>query len=349
MKAVWATKQLGDVLRLEYGKPLDKADRKPDGHYPVYGANGEKDRTDRFFHSRASIVVGRKGSAGEINLTEVKFWPLDVTYFADFDEKKYDLRFLFHLLTTLELPSMAKGVKPGINRNEVYALKVRVPEHGEQQRIVAILNEAFDGIATAKANAEKNLQNASKLFRASFEYAMSQQKGDWLNTTIGEQFTLQRGFDITKDQQREGAVPVVSSGGIRSFHDTAMVEGPGVVIGRKGTLGKVFYLDTPFWPHDTTLWVKQFNSNEVRFVYYFLKGLDVLHLDSGAANPALNRNQVHPIKVCWPPLAIQKEIVGVLDEVIEASEKLESLYQQKLAALAELKKSLLHEAFSGKL
>jgi len=140
MKKGWLEKTVGDILQLEYGKPLDESDRKPNGRYPVYGANGEKDRTDKFYHDKPSIIVGRKGSAGEINLTEAKFWPLDVTYFVTFDEKQHDLRFLYHLLTTLELTKLAKGVKPGINRNEVYSQGTRVPPLAEQQRIVKELD-----------------------------------------------------------------------------------------------------------------------------------------------------------------------------------------------------------------
>ena len=127
MKNGWQEKSVGDILQLEYGKPLDESDRKPNGLFPVYGANGEKDRTDKFYYDKPSIIVGRKGSAGEINLTEKKFWPLDVTYFATFDESQHDLRFLYYLLTTLELTKLAKGVKPGINRNEVYSQITRVP------------------------------------------------------------------------------------------------------------------------------------------------------------------------------------------------------------------------------
>ena len=69
MKNAWQEKSVGEILQLEYGKPLDESDRKPTGRFPVYGANGEKDRTDRFYHDKPSIIVGRKGSAGEINLT----------------------------------------------------------------------------------------------------------------------------------------------------------------------------------------------------------------------------------------------------------------------------------------
>ncbi|HHA2074368.1 TPA: restriction endonuclease subunit S, partial [Enterobacter ludwigii] len=72
---------------------------------------------------------------------------------------------------------------------------------------------------------------------------------NFYKTTIGEQVTLQRGFDITKKDQVEGNIPVVSSGGISSYHNEAKVSGPGVVLGRKGSLGTVFYIDGPYWPH----------------------------------------------------------------------------------------------------
>jgi type I restriction enzyme S subunit len=129
-----------------------------------------------------------------------------------------------------------------------------------------------------------------------------------------------------------------------------MAKAPGVVIGRKGTLGKCFFIERDYWPHDTTLWVKDFKGNEPRFVYYLLLGLDVKHLDSGAANPALNRNQVHPINISWPPaVSKQQELIQRFDALSEETQHLESLYQQKLTALDDLKKSLLHQAFSGQL
>lgn len=142
----------------------------------------------------------------------------------------------------------------------------------------------------------------------------------WRQSTIGDEATLQRGFDITRTQQRTGNVPVVSSSGVASSHDTSMVKGPGVVIGRKGTLGTVFYIETDFWPHDTTLWVKDFHSNDPRYVYYFFKTLNVAHLDVGAANPTLNRNHIHPIPIMWPSLPVQLKIAAILsayDDLIE--------------------------------
>jgi len=136
----WEEVALGNFLKLEYGKPLDKKDRKANGEYPVYGANGEKSRTDKFYYNKPTIIIGRKGSAGELNLTENKFWPLDVTYFVTFDNKKYNLKFVYFLLSTLKLTRLAKGVKPGINRNDVYLINVFVPNLREQKAIVKKLD-----------------------------------------------------------------------------------------------------------------------------------------------------------------------------------------------------------------
>lgn len=144
---------------------------------------------------------------------------------------------------------------------------------------------------------------------------------EWTGTTIGEQLTLQRGFDITKATQQPGAVPVISSGGTNSNHSTAMVKGPGVVLGRKGIVGSVYFVKEDYWPHDTTLWVKDFHGNDELFAYYFFlaKAKDLAQLDVGSANPTLNRNHVHPIRVQFPPLYEQRligRLLGSLDDRI---------------------------------
>jgi type I restriction enzyme S subunit len=164
MKTGWQTTTLGDICQLESGKPLAEDDRRVAGPYPVYGADGEIGRTDKYYFDKPSVIVGRKGTVGELNLTEKRFWPLDDTYFVTFDEEQYDLQFLFHLLVTVDLHSFAKGAKRHINRNEVYAQAVKVPVLAEQQRIGSILDTALSGIELAHANTVQNLQNARALF-----------------------------------------------------------------------------------------------------------------------------------------------------------------------------------------
>lgn len=136
---------------------------------------------------------------------------------------------------------------------------------------------------------------------------------EWNEIELGQAFTLQRGFDITKAEQVAGGVPIVSSSGIRSFHNDFKVKAPGVVIGRKGTLGTFFFLDQNFWPHDTTLWVKDFRGNDPLFIYYFIQTLNLARYDVGSSNPTLNRNHVHKIIVNFPDNdVVQKRIAKTL-------------------------------------
>lgn len=163
---------------------------------------------------------------------------------------------------------------------------------------------------------------------------------EWTTVTWGDVVTLQRGVDITKAEQNlAGSVPVVSSGGASSYHDVALQSGPGVIMGRKGTLGRVYYVDGPYWPHDTTLWVKDFKGNDPRFVYYALSNLDIGHLNVGTASPTLNRNHVHPIPVMWPPdLADQRAIaatLGALDDKIDSNRRVIDRLEALGAALLE--------------
>ncbi|HEX6782100.1 MAG TPA: restriction endonuclease subunit S [Solirubrobacterales bacterium] len=165
--------------------------------------------------------------------------------------------------------------------------------------------------------------------------------GEWTDMTLGDVLTLQRGFDITRKELREGSVPVVSSSGIAYHHAEAKVSGPGVVVGRKGSLGKVYFLEGPFWPHDTTLWVKDFKGNDPYFCYLLLKTLRLEELDVGAANPTLNRNHAHQLRVKCPDLESQTRI----DAVISAFDRLIQVNERRIEILEDLARSLYREWF----
>jgi len=164
---------------------------------------------------------------------------------------------------------------------------------------------------------------------------------EWREVTLGDVLTLQRGFDITRKQQRPGSVPVISSSGIGSYHDEPRAQGPGVVIGRKGSLGTVFFIDQPFWPHDTTLWVKDFKGNDPFFCHLLLKTLSLAELDAGSSNPTLNRNHAHLLAVRVPRVRLQRRISAVLasfDDLIEINAR-------RIALLEDLARSLYREWF----
>jgi len=165
--------------------------------------------------------------------------------------------------------------------------------------------------------------------------------GEWQTLPLGEALTFQRGFDITKDEQKDGPYPVISSSGPKTTHTAFKVRGPGVIIGRKGSLGTVFYSENDYWPHDTTLWIKDFHGNHPKFGYYFLQTMGFERLDAGASNPSLNRNHIHTIPVLVPPLPVQRRIAGILsayDELIENS-------QRRIRLLEDMARALYREWF----
>lgn len=144
-----------NLILLEYGKPLPDNLRSENGLYPVYGANGVKDRSNEYLYDCPTLIIGRKGSAGEINLSEDKFWPLDVTYFVKFDVKILDLHYLYYLLRKQNLPLLAKGVKPGLNREDVYNISVAIPSLDQQKRIAERLDKVQELIALQKEQLKK--------------------------------------------------------------------------------------------------------------------------------------------------------------------------------------------------
>jgi len=143
----------------------------------------------------------------------------------------------------------------------------------------------------------------------------------WKTEMLGNVATLQRGYDLPYRQRKPGTVPIVTSSGIGDTHSESRVAGPGVVTGRYGTIGEVFYIRTDFWPLNTTLYVKDFHGNDPLFVSYLLRTID-FHSHSGKSGvPGVNRNDLHELVVHLPPLAEQEAIAEALsdaDALIEA-------------------------------
>lgn len=147
----------------------------------------------------------------------------------------------------------------------------------------------------------------------------------WLEVTLGDVLTLQRGFDLPVQDRKVGVFPVIASTGEVGRHQESKVKAPGVVIGRSGSIGGGQYLETDFWPLNTTLWVKDFKGNNEKYCYYLLKTIDFQQYNSGSGVPTLNRNHVHPLPVLKPSRNEQDEIadiLGSLDQKIELNQRM---------------------------
>jgi len=153
--------------------------------------------------------------------------------------------------------------------------------------------------------------------------------------------TLQRGFDLPKKDRVLGEYPVVASTAINGYHTEHKVQPPGVVTGRSGSLGEVLYIDKPFWPLNTTLWVKDFIGNLPLYVYYFLKTLDLKQYNSGAGVPTLNRNHLDTLEIAIHDFESQRKIAAILsayDDLIENN-------LRRIKILEEVTQSLYREWF----
>jgi type I restriction enzyme, S subunit len=154
---------------------------------------------------------------------------------------------------------------------------------------------------------------------------------EWRDTWLGDVVELKRGYDLPQGERNPGRVPVVSSSGVTDHHAVAMVKGPGVVTGRYGTLGKVFFVVEDFWPLNTTLYVRDFKGNDPRFISFFLSSLDFLAYSDKAAVPGINRNHLHQARVRLPADVGEQraiaQILGALDDKIDLNRRINDTLQ----------------------
>ena len=164
----------------------------------------------------------------------------------------------------------------------------------------------------------------------------------WMKKLLGDCVTLQRGHDLTSDQRRPGSVPVIGSAGQNGWHDTVRMRGPGLTVGRSGgSIGKVTYVEDDYWPHNTCLYARDLKGNNPRYLAALLQRLDLARLNSGSAQPSLNRNFVHAQKVLVPDVNIQTEIAATLS----AYDDLIAVNTRRIALLEEAARLLYREWF----
>jgi len=341
--------KLGDVCKLEYGKALEKACRLEKGKIPAYGANGVKTFSTKALYSKPSIIIGRKGSAGELNKVSKPFWALDVAYYVKYDDKKIKLDFLFYTLSFLNLPSMAKGVKPGINRNEVYEKEIKLPTLSEQNYIVDKLDNAFSAIneliVSIELRNEKIEQLKSALLFSSFNIEIS--KSELCNKVkLKEVCLLRRGSTITKKQTVDGEVPVIGGGTKPTyFHNKSNRDVNCITISSSGaSAGYVNKWDVPIFASDCSTVEAKDETQLQNFIYYFLLSKQKFiykNFRSGAAQPHVYAKDVETIDYPIVPLSKQIQIVAKLDHAFVQIDKFTLCTKLINKKIEKLKSALL--------
>ena len=262
----------------------------------------------------------------------------------------------------------------GFNATKLSELQIPFPPKEEQQRIVAKLDEAFEAIEKAKANAEQNLKNAKELFD-SYLQAIFENKGkDWENKTLGEICSKITDGEHLRPNVVEKGIPFLSAKDVQEddvVFDTCLFvseedaikfrkrcnpeTGDILIVSRGGTVGRLCSIksDKIFCLLGSVILLKLKKDYLSIFVKYTLKSPSIkrmlINSSEAAAQPAIYLRDLKPLTLSLPPLSEQQTIVQKLDALSSETKKLEANYQKKLEDLEELKKSILQKAFSGQL
>ena len=258
-----------------------------------------------------------------------------------------------------QMGKLQKGASyPAVTDAEVRSQAIPVPSLPEQQRIVGILDEAFDSIATAKANAEKNLQNARALFESHMQSVFTQRGEGWVETTIDKisKNLDSRRIPITKSDRTSGEYPYYGASGIVDYvagyifdEETLLVSEDGANLLARST-PIAFSVSGKYWVNNHAHILKFESMSTQRFVEFYLESIKLDEYITGAAQPKLNQKALNSIPIPVP-IAVeeQRRVVESLENLSAETQRLESIYQQKLSALDALKESLLDQAFTGQL
>ena len=363
MKAGWGIKPLGEVCT------FDKVQGIHTG-LPYVGLEDIESHTARFVGSsepqpvksstfrftRAHVLYGRlrpylnKVLAPDFEgHCSTEIFPLKPSPELS---REYLLYWLLSDETCNRINATCTGARmPRAQMNEVLGFEFPLPSLPEQHRIVAILDEAFDGIATAKANAERNLQNARALFESHLQSVFTERGEGWVAKPFDD--CLEDVRYTTKIQRKEflenGEFPVVSqeaefiNGYWNNSADVFTVAKPVVIFGDHTQVLK--YIDFDFvLGADGVKILSPKPFLHPKFFFYALRAAPLKSLGY-----ARHYRLLKELRIYHPHLGQQAAISEQLDALSEETQRLESLYQRKLAALDALKQSLLHQAFSGAL
>ena len=379
----WQTKKFGEVLEIRNGRNQREVE-SADGQFPIYGSAGNvMGMATDYICEAGTTIIGRKGNINSPIYADTRFWNVD-TAFGLTAKACMNSRFLYFFCLSYDFSAHNRGTTiPSLVKSELLNIPIPVPPLPEQQRIIGLLDEAFEGLATAKANAETNLQNVRALFESHLQSVFTQRGPRWVETTIGELCDIKHGYafdgaDFSNDVP-EGNPLVVTPGNFTEDGKLLFNErntkrfsgstpagfqfdiGDLVVVmtdlsSKMKILGKPAFVETDDVLHNQRIGRLVFSTDRVekRLLYYFmmtegfLKNIKMSSTGTMVKHTAPKRIMSNVI----PFPANRKEqraIVTKLDDLREETQRLARLYEQKLAALGTLKKSLLNQAFTGEL
>ena len=357
MKNGWKIVPMGKLCSISSGES-DTQDAVADGPYAFFDRSKTIKRSSRFLYDCEALIIPGEGKEFLPKHFEGKF-DLHQRAYALFDFlPELDVRFLYHLLHHRSdyFPSVAVGATvKSLRRRHFEDLPVPVPPLAEQQRIVGLLDEAFEGLATAKANAEQNLQNARALFESHLQSVFTQRGPGWVEKPLGELCDIldNQRKPITKRDRVAGDIPYYGATCIQDYVKDFIFDEPLVLVGEDGAKWKsgdktAFAVSGKCWVNNHAHVLRPHRDKTTDYwLISFLSHSDLTPFVSGLTVPKLNQGNLREIPIPLPPISIQRQLAETAESLEEETQRLARLYERKHAALEALKKSLLHQAFSG--
>ena len=304
---------------------------------------------------------------GKLRPYLAKSWVVDRPVLASTEllcirpEASLDSRFLGYIMSAVPFVEWATATSDGMRMprtswNKIGEYRLWIPSRERQREIADYLDSetaVIDALISKKRRLIELLgERWRELRRANVLRGLDPVHGggipeQWHEINLGVLLELQRGHDLPSDDREEGTVPVVSSGGVSGFHNLAITDGPGVITGRYGTLGEVYFVDTPYWPLNTTLYVKDFRDNDHKWTYHLLASIP-LDIDSQkAAVGGINRNIIGSLRVPKPPIPEQRAIARDLDEAESLSMGTRNRLEDQIRLLHERRQALIMAVVTG--
>lgn len=346
----WRLCRLGDVLTLKRGHDLPEHSRQ-DGDVPVVSSSGITGYHKEPKATAPGVVTGRYGTLGEVFFLDRDYWPLNTAlYIVDFkgNDPRFSAYFLKHALKDYQSD---KAAVPGVDRNVLHELRVRAPDVTTQLRIASILSTYDDLIENNRRRMALLEESARLLYREWFvrlrfpghEHTriIDGVPEGWERMTLGSRVTLNYGKALKADDRIEGPFPVYGSSGVVGSHEKALVSGPGIIVGRKGNVGSVYWCAQDFYPIDTVYFIDAVTSN--LYLYYALKHMHFISTD--VAVPGLNRDFAYSRPFLLPTESILRNFLETVFPIHEQLNKLDEI-NQKLRAARDL---LLPRLMSGEI
>lgn len=294
----------------------------PDAKTQVVGSVSKyKLKKRALLNQRVGKLIPRKGTN------------IDYIYYLLKDKSIQDI---------LSFNSSGSANQANLSKSDILGVEIIIPSILEQNKIVSILSildSKIDLLHHQNATLEKM---AETIYR---QWFIEEAKEDWKDGTLGDIIDLNYGKSLKEELRTGKGYPVVGSSGIVGYHSEYLVEGPGIVIGRKGTLGVVVYLKDNFFPIDTTYYVTPKESLLPYYNYCLLKSINFEELNSDSAVPGLNRNIALAWEIKIPPI---NKIIEFNNWSQDFFKKIES-NQQQIQILTQLRDTLLPKLMSGEI